>query len=266
MSTEPISTPARSADFDGADFRLERSPATSTGAGFRLERSPATSTRADFRLERSPATSAVAALRQRDARVEPPAGDRSHGSTHGGAPSRSSVLPSADRHLAWRASCGKWPDSVDRRTANLLMELSPMDRAAIERVAANSSPTRVPVEGDSSLEERHWTVRLSVDLPRDHRGPKLEPMASEAATSAVRGARLARGLDADADEGRVTLQLHSVDARHLIVSIGTVRLERDDAHAWIVAASAALRALHDVVPIEDIQGLPRAFWKVLVGS
>jgi hypothetical protein len=140
-----------------------------------------------------------------------------------------------------------------------------MDTTAIERVAANSAPTRVPVEGDSSLEERHWVVRLSFDLPLDHRGQDLERITSEAAARAVREARIARELDATADEGRVTVHLHSVDARHVIVSIGTVRLERDDAHAWLVAASAALRALHDVVPIDDIQGLPRAFWKVLVG-
>lgn len=127
-----------------------------------------------------------------------------------------------------------------------------MDRIAIERVAANSAPTRVPVEGDSSLEERHWIVRLSADLPPDYRAGENERMASEAATRAVHEARTARGLDAAADEGRVTLHLHSVDARHLIVSIGTVRLEKDDGHAWLVAASAALRSLHEVVPIDDI--------------
>jgi hypothetical protein len=139
-----------------------------------------------------------------------------------------------------------------------------MDTTAIERVAANSTPTRLPVEGDPSLEERHWILRLGVDLPPDS-GHDLSAVASKAATVAVRDARIARGLALDAEEARVALQLHSVDARHLIVSIRTIRLDRDDAHAWLVAASAALRSLREALPIEDIQGLPRAFWRVLIG-
>lgn len=140
-----------------------------------------------------------------------------------------------------------------------------MDKTAIERVAANSAPTRVPVEGDPAREERHWVVRLSSDLPTDGRSD-LEPMASGAAVAAVREARTARGLDPEAEGGRVTVRLHTVDSRHLIASIGTVPIERDDAHAWLVAASAVLRCLHDHTPIEDIQGLPRAFWRILVGD
>jgi hypothetical protein len=67
------------------------------------------------------------------------------------------------------------------------------------------------------------------------------------------------------DEARVAIRLHAIDARHLIVSIGTVRLERDDAHAWLVSASAALKSLHEQEPVEDIQGIPRPYWRVLVG-
>jgi hypothetical protein len=140
-----------------------------------------------------------------------------------------------------------------------------MDRTAIECVAANSAPTRVPVPGSPSREERHWVVRLISDLPPEGR-PDLEPLAGAAAAIGVRNARSARGLAPHADEGHVTVSVHTVDPRHLIVSIGTVPIERDDAHAWLVAASAALRCLHDHVPIDDIQGLPRVFWRLLVGD
>jgi len=141
-----------------------------------------------------------------------------------------------------------------------------MDTTAIERVAANAAPGRLPVEGDPSAEERHWAVRLTAEFPAGTSAVQLALAATEAASRAVSEARVSRGLDPATEEGRVAVSLHSVDARHLIVSIRTVRLERDDAHAWLVAASAALRSLHDMTPVDDIQGLPRVFWKVLVGK
>jgi hypothetical protein len=57
-----------------------------------------------------------------------------------------------------------------------------------------------------------------------------------------------------------------VDVRHVIVNITTVRLEDDDAHSWLVAASVALRAFDRWIPIEDIQGIPRRFWRLLSGG
>jgi hypothetical protein len=142
----------------------------------------------------------------------------------------------------------------------------PMDTTAIERVAANAAPGRLPVEGDPSAEERHWAVRLTADLPPGTNTVRLAEAATKAASEAVSEARLTRGLDPATEEGRISLRVHSVDTRHLIVSIRTVRLERDDAHAWLVAASAALRSLHEMTAIDDIQGLPRIFWRVLVGT
>ena len=141
-----------------------------------------------------------------------------------------------------------------------------MDKTAIERVAANAAPGRLSVEGDPSAEERHWAVRLTADLPAGTSLEQLASAANEAASEAVREARITRGLRPGMEEGRVVVHVHSVDARHLIVSIQTVRHERDDAHAWLVAAGASLRSLHAMTSVDDIQSLPRIFWRVLVGS
>jgi hypothetical protein len=90
---------------------------------------------------------------------------------------------------------------------------------------------------------------------------------SREAASAVRDARIARGLAAEG-EGLIVPSVRVVllDERHVIVNISTMRLEEDDAHAWLVAASAALKALDTSVPIDDIQGIPRRFWRLIVGE
>ena len=153
---------------------------------------------------------------------------------------------------------------MDRRAADLLKE-APMDTIMIERLTGHSTPTRLPVEGNSGREERNWAVRLTGNLPTGRGTDDLVAKVTEAAIAAVREARTARGLDPAAKEGEVSVRIHAVDARHAIVGITTVRLDKDDAHAWLVAASAALRALDGSVPVEDIQGIPRRFWKLLVG-
>lgn len=140
-----------------------------------------------------------------------------------------------------------------------------MDTSMIERLTAHSAPTRLPIEGDPNREQRNWIVRLASDLPARLAEDVGRTLAA-AASAAVREARTARHVDQAAAEAVVDVRLSSIDERHLIVSITTVRLDRDDAHAWLVAASASLRALESSVPLEDIQGIPRRFWKLVVGA
>jgi hypothetical protein len=62
------------------------------------------------------------------------------------------------------------------------------------------------------------------------------------------------------------VQVLNVDELHVVISIETIRLEEDDAHAYLVAASAALRCLDEAAPIDDIQGIPRRFWRMMIGD
>jgi len=88
---------------------------------------------------------------------------------------------------------------------------------------------------------------------------------SKKAESTVVSARTARGLPATVDVIPI-VRVIVVDERHLIVNVCTVRLEEDDAHDYLVAASSALAALDMEIPLDDIQGIPRRFWRALIGE
>jgi hypothetical protein len=140
-----------------------------------------------------------------------------------------------------------------------------MNTSFMEQLAALSTPARLAVEGDSDREQRNWVVRLVGDLPG---GPVSAAIVSEvdhAAKAAVREARAARELDPASIEAQPTVHIKAVDPRHVVVNVTTIRLEKDDAHAYLVGACAALRALETSIPVEDIQGIPRRFWGLLVG-
>ena len=75
-----------------------------------------------------------------------------------------------------------------------------------------------------------------------------------------------RGFDGEGGSAHVpVVHVLGIDERHVVVIICTINLEEDDAHSYLVAASAALRALEAVTPIEDIQGIPRRFWRLVLG-
>jgi len=141
-----------------------------------------------------------------------------------------------------------------------------MDTVAIERLTAHSAPARLPVEGEDAREQRNWAIRLASGLPEGWNPNEMSAHVSREAAGAVRAARTARGLAVDDDDlNVVTARVLPLDERHVIVNISTIRLEEDDVHAWLVAASAALTALDRYVPIDDIQGIPRRFWSLVVG-
>lgn len=139
-----------------------------------------------------------------------------------------------------------------------------MDTNTIERLAANAAPNRLPVDGDPEQEQRNWVVRLAAELPRGWDANVAAEVLASRAVEAVRDARAQRGQSSEALTQPMVM-LTRIDERHLIVSVRTERLERDEAHAWLVAASAALRALERTLRVEEIQGFPRRFWRLVLG-
>jgi hypothetical protein len=141
-----------------------------------------------------------------------------------------------------------------------------MDSRLIEQIAAYSVPNRLPIENDEQREQRNWAIRLVEDLPDEWDAESESARLSEAARSAVAAAQAARGLPVSNVTNQPTVRVMLVDGRHLIARIETIKLENDDAHAYLVAASAALIALNSTTPIEEIQGIPRRFWRIVLGQ
>lgn len=142
-----------------------------------------------------------------------------------------------------------------------------MDRTSIEQLTAYSRPSRLPIEGDERREQRNWIVRHAEDLPAEFNPDDVSRALSTEAASAIAKARAARGLAAqDLGPHLPVVRLVLVDERHLVVNVSTIKQEEDVAHEYLVAASAALSILDERVPIEDIQGIPRRFWRLLLGQ
>jgi hypothetical protein len=140
-----------------------------------------------------------------------------------------------------------------------------MNFELVEQLTAFSTPTRLPVYGDDRMEQRNWVVRLVADLPDVWNPDDTSALLTKAAASAVAEARRSRGLPVEDRGPHVpVVRALPVDARHVVVSISTIRLEEDDAHAYLVAAATALRVLDKTTPIEDIQGIPRRFWRLVI--
>jgi hypothetical protein len=141
-----------------------------------------------------------------------------------------------------------------------------MNRVLIEQLAGYSTPLRIPIDGDNRREQRNWIVRHA-RVPVGFNPDAESVWLSKEAALAIANARAARGLPVQDLEPHVPLvSLMLVDDRHLVVTVTTIRLEDDEAHEYLVAASAALSVLDKRAPIEDIQGIPRRFWRFLLGE
>jgi hypothetical protein len=141
-----------------------------------------------------------------------------------------------------------------------------MEQVAIERITASATPKRLPIDGDDTREQRNWAVRHA-PVPAGWNLDEESARLTEAAAAAVAKARATRGLDArGADLHRPAVGLLPIDERHSILNVRTVVLPQDAAHEYLVAASAALATFDTRVPIEDVQGIPRRFWRLLIGE
>jgi hypothetical protein len=134
-----------------------------------------------------------------------------------------------------------------------------------EHLTAQATPGRVAVPGRADEEQRDWVVRLTTEIPRHWDMGSMRRTLVARATTAVQQACLERGL-VDVDRlAKIDVELILIDEKHLVVSVRTIALEKDEVHAWLVAGSAALRALEEVVPLDDLQGLPRRLWRLVLG-
>lgn len=141
-----------------------------------------------------------------------------------------------------------------------------MDEETLQLLAARAAPSPIPLaSSDGTHEQRLWIVRLREELP-DDRAATLEAIVQGGTVEATRAGRVERGLDAESEHGDVTMQIHRATALHLIVRVTTVVHRLDLADTSLLAQAAALRALHVAAPIEDIQGFPREYWRVLIGD
>lgn len=140
-----------------------------------------------------------------------------------------------------------------------------MSATRIGRLAAYSTPIGLSVSPEEHREQRNWVVRFSADLTDTWNADEAAARLTEKAAAEVHAAREGRGLPPDARRHAPVVRLLPVDSRHLVVTIVTIKQEDDDAHAYLVAASAALLALDQMNAIDDIQGYPRRFWEILIG-
>jgi hypothetical protein len=119
-----------------------------------------------------------------------------------------------------------------------------MESSAIEQLVAYSTPSRLPVAGEGEFERRNWIVRTAVDVPESWDLAGAEKVLTSDAVAAVRDAATARGLEgSDPERLHLVVNLIRIDRQHLIVRIKSVRLEKDELHVYLVAASRALQAL-----------------------
>lgn len=132
-------------------------------------------------------------------------------------------------------------------------------KESIERLTAYAVPQRVStVDG---RDERHWVVRVT-EIPSDLL--PVEDRLDQLARAAVAEARRERGLaEGQAHVPSVTLKI--IEPHHLVLSVTTIALEDDDAEEHLLAGSAALAGLKRELEIEDIQGIPLRYWRLLVG-
>jgi hypothetical protein len=138
---------------------------------------------------------------------------------------------------------------------------------AIEQLTAFALPNPLPIEGDDRREQRSWVVRHAKDVPAEFEYEDVSKDLSSEAVAAVTKARADRGLTHEnLGPHKPVIRLVRVDERHVVINIATIRQEEDDAHEYLIAASRALSVLEKGEPIEDIQGIPRRFWRLLLGE
>lgn len=138
--------------------------------------------------------------------------------------------------------------------------------ASVETITAYAVPSRAP-SSNASMDRRSWILRFRAPIAHslDLDGTSLA--LTDAAVSAVCEARKVRSLGLDAELAHApVVRIVALAERHAVMSVETVRLESDEAHEYLVAAVAALGAIEKIAAVEDIQGIPRQFWRHLIGS
>lgn len=109
-----------------------------------------------------------------------------------------------------------------------------------------------PVIEDAGRFRRDWVVRTGTALPADEELNELAGQVNRTTKAAV--------VAATGSEQAVTVELIRVSDKHLVVRIFFPRPELATADVAAVAQWGALRLCNEYVEIDDLQGLPAAFW------
>ena len=140
-----------------------------------------------------------------------------------------------------------------------------MDKKFVEQLTAFSSPMILPLVEDPSKGQQNWVVRLMLDLP-DNAIEEISTNLEAAARTAILNAHRESGAEDESVEPQISIKLGQIDQRHLVIGITTLRRDTTAVHSWLLSASAAMSALEKQFPIDDIQGIPRRFWTLLLGT
>lgn len=133
-----------------------------------------------------------------------------------------------------------------------------------EKLAPLMIPVPVHIR-DSTLHQnqRNWVIRFVRPQSDDSFNlSQVESLLSSAAVDAVLKCRSEKGLIAD-NGLAPRVQISMIDNVHLLLQIE--ELLQNENETFLVAASAALRILDEMSPVDDIQGLPRQLWRLLIG-
>ncbi|MFO0550972.1 MAG: hypothetical protein U0271_21455 [Polyangiaceae bacterium] len=121
--------------------------------------------------------------------------------------------------------------------------------------------------GIDERDERNWFVRVKSPLPARWDRERVSALVAGEAVAAVHAACVERGFSVEVAQLHLPrIELVRVDVSHLLLRIATPRLAEDVAHAYLIAGSHALRALEKLVELDDIQGIPRRYWRHLIGG
>jgi hypothetical protein len=137
--------------------------------------------------------------------------------------------------------------------------------SSIEQLAAFSSPMPLAVADDQGdREQRNWIIRTGADVSEEWDTGRASAEITEYANASLELARAERGMRPLDPEQLARVRLIRIDSRHLIVNVVTETF-LDDTHAPLLLTVASLGALERRVSIDDIQGIPRRYWRVLIG-
>ena len=141
---------------------------------------------------------------------------------------------------------------------------TPFDPAPADHVEQLTVFAVPAAREDNAGAHRNWVVRFRDAVPDEWSAPGTETSLNSAAQDAVRRALEARGVSHDRDAAPV-VRVIPIDRLRAAVCVRTARVANDLFAMHLVAASAALRALDRIETIEDIQGIPAPFWRLLLG-
>ncbi|HEY7370771.1 MAG TPA: hypothetical protein VIF57_01240 [Polyangia bacterium] len=139
-----------------------------------------------------------------------------------------------------------------------------MTESEISDLVGYAYPAALPIEGRTGWLRRRWVVRTSRDIDE-----AVCAQIGDRVTRNIRAALLDSGVPAEAlARGAPTVRLSVLDARHAIMCADCVGPNSgiDVGDAATAANWGALQQLDAELGIDELEGLPRRFWKLLVGA